>query len=372
MNILIINKRAPFEGRGAEQVIWKIGKGLAANGHHVLFFTASPEEGANTPSIENLDFEFVQTSAKPTRGMIEFFLKAPTVYPSVYSRFEPDVVYDNPSPFPFHPAHIYGDAQVVNKVHAIYRSLAFSCKNHPLVKIGTIFGEETYRLFRDKYFITNSDSTAERLSKLVNKNRTRIFSNPIGIKASEFEFDFSLDSQQVTVISKMNSRKGIFYLLQAWERIMQRHPDANLVIAGSGPEAEQLQKLGVKLDLDRVEFAGYVTEEEKKELLRESAVFALPTLYEGFGITNLEAMASGCAVVSTDTWGVKDYLEHEKNGLAVAPKSTAELAEAVSRLLEDTEFRRHLAASGRRTAEQYSMEESLNRELRHIEKIAST
>ena len=372
MKILIVNKRAPFEGRGAEQVIWKIAKRLAADGHQVVFFTASPREDTDIPSIENLDFEFVQTSEEPTRGMIEFFLKAPTAYPPVYTGFKPDVVYDNSSPFPFHPAHIYGNTQVINKVHAIYRRLAFSCKNHPLVKVGTIFGEETYRLFRDEYFITNSDSTAERLSKLVNRDKTQTISNPIGIKATEFEFDFSPNSQQVIVVSKLSPRKGISYLLQAWERIMQSHPDANLVIAGSGPEAEKLQRLGRELSLDHVEFTGYVGEERKRELLRESAVFALPTLYEGFGITNLEAMASGCAVVSTDTWGVKDYLDHEKNGLLVAPRSPVELAEAVSRLLQNTEFRKRLAANGRRTAEQYSMEESLDRELRYIEKITST
>ena len=370
MKILTINKRAPFEGRGAEQVIWKIAKRLAADGHQVVFFTASPREDTDIPSIENVDFEFVQTSEEPTRGMIEFFLKAPSVYPSVYSRFEPDLVYDNPSPFPFHLAHIYGDAQVINKVHAIYRRLVFSCKDHPLVKMGTIFGEETYRLLRDEYFITNSDSTAERLSRLVNRNRSQIISNPIGINAAEFECDFSPDSQQVTVVSKLTPRKGISYLLQAWERIVQSHPHANLVIAGSGPEAEQLQKLGEKLGLDHVEFVGYVSERRKKKLLRESAVFALPTLYEGFGITCLEAMASGCAVVSTDTWGVKDYLHHEKNGLMVSPRSTVELAEAVLRLLKNTEFRTGLASNGRRTAEQYSMEESLNRELEYVEEIA--
>jgi len=66
--------------------------------------------------------------------------------------------------------------------------------------------------------------------------------------------------------------------------------------------------LGAELGLDRVVFAGYVSEQRKRELFAESLVFALPTYIEGMPLTLVEAMAHGCAVVNTDTYGVRDVV----------------------------------------------------------------
>lgn len=181
MRVLLVNKRAPFEGRGAEQVIWRIGKRFAEFGHRVRFFCPTPTESNSIPQVPGLDFEFVETNSSPTRAMIEFFLRGPWRYRTAYRSFKPDIVYDNPSPFPFHTAHLLGDAPIVNKVHAIYRSHAFACKDQPVVKVGTILGEESYRLVRGEYFITNSESTACRLERLVDTDVNDLVSNPIGI-----------------------------------------------------------------------------------------------------------------------------------------------------------------------------------------------
>lgn len=371
MRILITTKRAPFEGRGAEQVIWQIGKRFAAAGHRVRFFCPTPEAQSDVPQVDGIDFAFVETHSAATRGMIEFFLRGSRQYPAAYTHFSPDIVYDNPSPFPLHVAHIYGNAIVINKVHAIYRRLAFTCKDHLLVKLGTLLGEESYRLFRNEYFITNSDSTAERLRPLVNTRNNEVVANPIGIDSSEFEYQFSENAMDVLALSKLTPRKGISYLLRAWKTVEQRLPNASLTIAGSGPREEQLHSLARTLRLNRVTFEGFVSETRKHRLLREAGVFVLPTLYEGFGITNLEAMASGCAVVSTDTWGVKDYITHRENGFLVPPQSVNELADAITTVCSTEELRSSLAQAGRETAESYSMTESLDQELEVMESIAA-
>lgn len=369
MRVLAVNKRAPFEGRGGEQVIWKIGERLAAEGHEVLFFTGSPQDDTDIPDLDGIRFEFVETEADPTRGMIKFFLKGPTAYPRAYCEFEPDLVYDNPSPFPFHLAHLYGDVPVVSKVHAVYRRLAFSCKDHPLVKLGTVLGEETYRLARGEYFITNSESTAERLTSLVNTERNQVIANPIGIDSDEFTFNFRPDSRQVLALSKLSPRKGLRYLIDAWKQVEDAVPSANLVIAGSGPRRKALELRATANGLKRVEFTGFVDDEQKHELLRESTVYVLPTLYEGFGISNLEAMASGCAVVSTDTWGVKDYLQNRENGLVTPPKDSDSIGKALKQVLQHESLHERLAKRGRDTAEGYSISESIDREIHCLESI---
>lgn len=371
MRVLIVNKRAPFEGRGAEQVIWRMAKRFADAGHRIRFFCPAPTGKDEIPSVPGIDFSFVETSGGPTRSMIDFFIRGPLEYRGVYRSFSPDVVYDNPSPFPFVPAHFYGDAQVVSKVHAIYRRLSFACKEHPIVKVGTMVGEETYRVYRGETFETNSESTAERLRGLVDTSSNEIVANPIGIDSDEFTFDYRPDSDLVISLSKLSPRKRLGDLLRAWPEISSEVPTARLVIAGSGPQGEKLRRIAERRDLDRVTFAGFVSEERKYELLQEAAVFASATLYEGFGISNLEAMASGCAVVSTDTWGVKDYLEHRSNGLRVPPRNPEELGGAIVELLQDEPLRKRVTHAGAETAQQYPISESLDTALANLEAVAS-
>lgn len=371
MRTFLLNKRAPFEGRGAEQVIWRIGKRFAEAGHRVRFFCPTPDGSTGVPAISGIDFEFVETSADPTRGMIEFFLRGPCRYRTAYNDFRPDVVYDNPSPFPFHLAHTIGDTPVINKVHAVYRGHAFDCKDHPLVKLGTIVGEDSYRLFRGEHFVTNSVSTATRLKRLVDTEVNELVANPIGIDADAFECAIPDNSKHVLTISKLSPRKRVGDLLRAWVSVEENHPEATLTIAGSGPRADALRSLHDRLDLRNVTFEGFVSEARKHELLRRASVFAAPTLYEGFGLSVLEAMASGCAVVTADTWGLKDFVIDGENGLLAPPKAPERFATELNSVLSDADTRKRLARASRETAESYSMTDSLDRELSYLERVAA-
>ncbi|ACV12301.1 glycosyl transferase group 1 [Halorhabdus utahensis DSM 12940] len=367
MNVLIVNKRAPFEGRGAEQVIWEIGKRFAQAGHQVRFFCPDPTSDAEPPDFDGIDFSFVATADDPTRSMIELFARGPRHYPGVYRSFEPDVVYDNPSPFPFHLAHFYGSVPVISKVHAVYRRLAFDCKDHPLVQVGTVIGEETYRLFSGETFVTNSASTAERLEPLLDTDSNRLIENPIGIDADEFEYHVPDEPTEVVTVSKLSPRKRVGDLLRAWRHVERQTETVSLTVAGSGPLEDELHELAGDLGLDRVNFPGYVSESHKKGLLRDASIYVTPTIYEGFGISPLEAMASGCAVVSSDTWGVKDYIEDGVNGRLVPTRSPHQVATAVTDLLENDERRCSVAEHGRATAKVYSMDKSLDREVTVLE-----
>lgn len=359
----MIHKVPPFNRGGAEQILWRTAKRFAEEGHEIVFYSPTGNLDREPPDVQGIEFEWVSTSNTRTKSQLEFFVKGAIQYPSVFRSVDPDLVYDNICPFPFHIAHFYGDADLASKVHAIYRRDALTCKYHWAVKIGTILGEESYRTFSDELFITNSESTKRRLLKLVRKDKNDIEANPIGIDTSEFEFNLALESDTVLSLSKLNPRKNIGALLDAWVDVEATHPTAKLVVAGSGPLESKLRSRSADLGLSRVKFEGFVSEKRKQELLQTSLIYVLPTRYEGFGLSNLEAMASGCAVVSTDTWGVKDYLKHEEDGLAVEPKDPNQLSAAILRLLDDRELLRSVADSGRETASSYTMNESLEREV---------
>jgi glycosyltransferase involved in cell wall biosynthesis len=130
--------------------------------------------------------------------------------------------------------------------------------------------------------------------------------------------------------------------------------------------------LAEELNLQQVTFRGYVSEQEKHQLLQDAYSYVLPTRLEGLGLSNLEAMASGCAVISTYALGVRDYLENEENGLAVPAEESQALADAIQRLNGDPELGERLAKAGRQTVEQdFGIEDAVEREREVLERFAA-
>lgn len=363
MRFLMLHKLPPYWSGGAERVVWNTATRLAELGHDVVFFCPNPGGTETPPTVENISFEFVETGSETVRAQLEYFLRGTAQYRELYERVDPDVVYDNICPFPFPLAHFYGDATTVSKVHAVYRRDAFRGKEGLPIQLGTYLGEELYRAFRDETLITNSRSTSQRLQKLVSESHNRIITNPLGINASAYEFNIPTEKHRVLCLSKINKRKQIHRVVDAWESIEPRFPDAELVIAGKGSQAAALEEHIAAADVSTVDYRGFVSVEEKHRLLQSSYLYVLPTRYEGFGLSNLEAMASGCAVITTDAWGVRDYVEPRVNALQVSVDATEELRDAIATLLEDHTLGTQLARNGRHTANMYSEQESLDREI---------
>jgi len=104
---------------------------------------------------------------------------------------------------------------------------------------------------------------------------------------------------------------------------------------------------------DRVRFHGTRVGREKVGFLQRADIFVLPSRNESFGIANLEAMASGLAVVSTRTGAIPEYLESGVHGLLVNPGDAAGLADALRRLITDADLRARLGAAARLRARDF-------------------
>ncbi len=145
--------------------------------------------------------------------------------------------------------------------------------------------------------------------------------------------------------------KGLDYLVRAMRDI-----DARLLVVGSGPMAEEWHALVRELGLtEKVFFTGRVQDEELPAYFHACDIFVLPASQrsEAFGVVQLEAMASGRAVVSTELGTGTSYVNVDgETGLVVPPRDPGELASAINRLLADEPLRTMMGQRGRERARQ--------------------
>ena len=159
-------------------------------------------------------------------------------------------------------------------------------------------------------------------------------------------------------MSQFERYKGHAELIAAMPEVLRRVPTARLIVAGMGDDqpryAAQAAAAGIA---DRVVFTGFLSATELWQTYRRSALLAMPSRGEGFGLVYLEAMRAGlpCVASTTDAAGV--IVLNEQTGLLVNPENTGQLAAALTRLLLDRELRERFGAAGRRRFEKHFTED---------------
>jgi glycosyltransferase involved in cell wall biosynthesis len=144
--------------------------------------------------------------------------------------------------------------------------------------------------------------------------------------------------------------KGFNDGLEAFKLIRVRHPDAHFVVFGQ-PVKKELRKIP-----EWVEFHNIKSDAQLRALYNDTHVFALPSWIEGFSLPPMEAMACGCAVVTTDAGGFSDYLKDGETALITSIKNPEALAQSVCRLIEDEHERRSVAENGQEFVKRFTWE----------------
>jgi len=156
-------------------------------------------------------------------------------------------------------------------------------------------------------------------------------------------------------VGNQSPNKNIALALSAFERL--NHPDLKLAVAGGTPAALAAARTG---DAPWLAKLGRVTDEELRTLYEAAALFIFPSIYEGFGIPPLEAMALGCPVVSADTSAMPEVL-----GDAAFFFRGGDAGDCAARIAEvlalDTAGRANVAAAGRAQAQRYTWSASADR-----------
>ncbi|HVV26040.1 MAG TPA: glycosyltransferase family 4 protein [Candidatus Saccharimonadales bacterium] len=143
--------------------------------------------------------------------------------------------------------------------------------------------------------------------------------------------------QTILFIGRLERRKGVKYLLKAFQVLSQDNPGLQLIIAGDGPDREKLEMLADDLKLTNISFLGYVSEELKLELLARADVFCSPAILgESFGIVLLEAMATNTLCVAGNNSGYEGVMQGAGSLSIVNPVDTDEFARRLNLFLHET------------------------------------
>lgn len=141
----------------------------------------------------------------------------------------------------------------------------------------------------------------------------------------------------ILFMSRFVKAKGIFELVEGFARVSADFPDFDLIMAGDGPDAEELKKRVAALGLEkRVLFPGYVTGSEKFLMLNQCQLYALPTYFpEGMPVALLEAMGAGKPVLTAKTGVIPYIITEPENGIVLEKVTSDTVTDALRRMLAD-------------------------------------
>lgn len=172
-----------------------------------------------------------------------------------------------------------------------------------------------------------------------------------GVNAEDYSFSVNKIPYSLIYIGRLTELKRVRSLIEIISIVRNKFPEAKLHIVGDGPKHEEIRRKIDELDLSQnVSMHGYLPEREKIELLSSSAVYVSNSIFEGFGIPLVEAMATGTVPVVADIEAHRFVFQDDNVGYLV--ESTEEMATKISYLLNNETERLRLATNGRRLVEQ--------------------
>jgi len=166
----------------------------------------------------------------------------------------------------------------------------------------------------------------------------------------ELKKRYGIEDEYILFIGRPTPQKGMEYLIDAME-----HIPCQLVMGAVGADTREYEdRMRAKVQENKkiVWIHELLKEEEYMQLYTSARVFVCPSIYEPFGIINLEAMSCKTPVVASAVGGILEVVVHEETGLLVEPANPRKMADAVNKLLKDPEMARMLGENSRRRVEE--------------------
>ncbi|HUQ47393.1 MAG TPA: glycosyltransferase family 4 protein [Gemmatimonadaceae bacterium] len=363
MRILVVNwndKENPFGG-GAEVHLHEIFGRIASSGNRVDLL-ASGWSGSNPRGfVDGIDIHRVGTR-------YTFPFHARRYYRDRLAAQHYDVIVEDLNKIPLYTPR-WGKTKVVALVHHLFGPTIFREAMPPMAAAVWIAERGISSVYRGIPFEAVSESTAEDLeARGIPRKSVKVIYNGMDTEFFMPEPGSRSPFPLFSYVGRLKRYKGVNLILQAFAKV--DIPGSRLEIAGAGDFRDQLEELTDKLNLrDRVRFLGYISPEEKRDLLRRSwaTVFASPK--EGWGLTNLEAQACGTPAIASNSPGLRESLIDGETGFLVPHADTVALAAAMKKVATSRDVVEKFGSAGRRFAETFTWDRAAAETLSHLQHV---
>ena len=342
LRVLVLSWRDEHhpEAGGAEVYLQRVTSALAARGHHITM------QAARFPGSlhqESLDGRVVQR-----RGG-RYSVYAHGLGAAIRSGHRYDVILDVQNGVPFW-APLGTKTPVVTLVHHVHREQWAQVFDQRRAALGWFLERKVAPVvYRHCGVITVSQSTRRELIGLgFNGDHIHIANPGIDPPIECHPVDpVAAPGPVLVVVGRLVPHKRVEIALGTVKRLSNKFPELRLEVLGHGYWEGELRRIAENMGIsDRVRFAGYVSEQEKTDVMAKSRLALLPSLKEGWGLVILEAAALGVPTVAfRAAGGVTESIVEDYTGVVVGNQEEFEVA--VERLLRDDNERRRLSENAR-------------------------
>lgn len=334
--MLIFNWRDTkhVQAGGAEMYVHEIAKRWVKDGNQVTLFAGN--DGMSKR------YEIVEGVEVIRRGGFHFVYLWAFLYYFFQFRGKYDVIVDCQNGVPFFTP-LYAKEPVYSVVYHVHQKV-FSQYLGPIAAFvaSSIEKHIMPRAYKHARFITISESTKEEMLELGIKGEG-IDIVYCGVDLENLTPGKKTEHPMVLYLGRLKAYKSVDVLIKSFVQVIKKFPNAELVIAGTGDERENLEGLARALGIyHSVTFAGKVTELQKRRLLQKAWVFANPSMQEGWGITTIEANACGTPVIASNVPGLRDSVNNPHTGYLVEYGNVDQFAKKINEVLSKRPLRQKM------------------------------
>ena len=356
MKVLVLNWLDPEnpQAGGAEVHLHQIFRRLVAWGHSVTLLCSAWPGCERRAALDGIEVHRVGSRYTLSFAALLYFRRRLRA-----ERF--DVVVEDLNKVPFFSPFWGVGAPVALIVHHLFGTAAFQEASFPVAAATWLLELPVARVFRSVPTAAVSDSTAEDLVRRgIPRGGIEIIPNGVDLEVlSPSAREERFPEATLLYLGRLKRYKRVDLLLQAVAVLVRRGTSCRLLVAGRGDDQPRLEALRESLGLrERVEFLGFVSEVEKRDLLRKSWIHLLTSVKEGWGISNLEAAACGTPTIASDVPGLRDSVVHGRTGFLVPHGDVEILSRRIEELLGDEEERTRLGIGARSFAEGFGWDAS--------------
>ncbi len=349
---------------GTEIQTLRLVQALVAGNYRCVTVCYFEFDAAMVKQFEDAGSEVVCLSPDGTRpetvlGSFRFLQSA---LKNVVATYKPDVAhiqYMAPGALPILILRHYGVKTIVATLHtdaSIYKNsfLVRFLQRHS-IRLFTCVTEIAERSFFGESHLFNDKTTLLRHNHITIHNclaPNHLFNNH-PVETSE-----TASTVTIGIVARLELIKGVDLVMPAFAEVKKRFPNCRLLIVGDGKLRTQMEHRQHEMGIgdDSVSWTGRVEYSRLPSLYQKMDIVWVPSRSEGFGLSTIEAMSQGCAVVVSDAGGLPEIVHDRQNGLVFQTEDVSDLAAKTVQLIEDRKLLSNIRDEALHTSHQFCFE----------------